>query len=91
MQGYVELLLFLFDEQITVLSQYNYVETDLIEKTWDSQIKKMSYYMGISEDMFKLIEQYFLDGHIVIEDDRMIENKDELIEYLIQRKRKKAE
>jgi hypothetical protein len=32
----VELLLFLFDEQITVLTQYEYVDTDLIERIWDS-------------------------------------------------------
>lgn len=79
----VELLLFLFDEQITVLTQYEYVDTNLIERTWDSQIKKMAQYMGISMDSYELIEWYFLDGHVVVEDDRVIENKEGLIEYFV--------
>lgn len=79
----VDLLLLIFDEQITVLTQYKYVETDLIERTWDSQIKKMARHMGISTDSYELIEWYFLDGHIVVEDDKVIENKEELIEYFV--------
>lgn len=79
----VELLLFLFDEQITVLTQYEYVDTDLIERTWDNQIKKMAQHMGISIDSYELIEWYFLDGHVVVEDDRVIEDKDGLIEYFV--------
>lgn len=81
----VELLLFLFDEQITVLTQYEYVDTDLIERIWDSQIKKMAQHMGVSTDSYELIEWYFLDGHIVVEDDRVIEDKEGLIEYLVDR------
>ena len=76
----IELLLFLFD---TVLTQYEYVDTELIERTWDSQIKKMAQYMGISTDSYELIEWYFLDGRVVVEDDRVIENKEELIEYFV--------
>lgn len=79
----IELLLFLFDEQITVLTQYEYVDTDLIERIWDSQIKKMAQHMGISTDSYELIEWYFLDGHVVVEDDRVIEDKEELIEYFV--------
>lgn len=79
----IELLLFLFDEQITVLTQYEYVDTDLIERIWDGQIKKMAWHMGVSEDSYELIEWYFLDGHVVVEDDRVIEDKEELIEYFV--------
>ena len=81
----VELLLFLFDEQITVLTQYEYVDTDLIERTWDSQIKLMSQYMGVSEDSYELIEWYFLDGRVVVENDRVIEDRDELVNYLVEK------
>lgn len=81
----VELLLFLFDEQITVLTQYEYVDTDLIERTWDSQIKLMAQYMGVSEDSYELIEWYFLDGRVVVENDRVIEDKNELVKYLVEK------
>lgn len=81
----VELLLFLFDEQITILTQYEYVDTDLIERTWDSQIKLMSQYMGVSEDSYELIEWYFLDGRVVVENDRVIEDRDELVNYLVEK------
>lgn len=81
----VDLLLSLFDEQITVLTQYEYVNTDLIERTWDSQIKLMAQYMGVSEDSYELIEWYFLDGRVVVENDWVIENKDELVNYLVEK------
>lgn len=84
----VELLLFLFDEQITALTQYEYVDTDLIERTWDSQIKRMARHMGVSSDTYDLIEWYFLDGHVVVDDDRLIEDKEEFIEYLIEKRKR---
>ena len=43
----------------------------------------MAWHMGISEDSYELIEWYFLDGHVVVEEDRMIEDKEELIEYFV--------
>ena len=81
----VELLLSLFDEQLTVLTEYKYVDTDLIGDTWDSQLKKMAQHMGISPESYDLIEWYFLDGYIVVENERVIEDKEELIEYFVER------
>jgi hypothetical protein len=79
----VELLLSLLDEQLTVLTEYKYVDTELIGDTWDSQLKKMAEHMRISPESYDLIEWYFLDGYVVVENERVIEDKEELIEYFV--------
>lgn len=45
----------------------------------------MAQYMGVSEDSYELIEWYFLDGRVVVENDWVIENKDELVNYLVEK------
>lgn len=86
----VNLLLSLFDEQIIILSLYQYVDTDLIERTWDNQLKQISRYMGVTEDSYELIWGYFLDGYVVV-GNRKIKDQDELIDYLVEQALEKAE
>lgn len=76
----VELLLDLFEQQSEVLSVYKYVDTDLIEEVWDKQIKILSKYMGMSEETYNLVLDFFLDGHI-----GKINTIDELINCIIKR------
>lgn len=68
---------------MTVLSEYMPIELDLIERTWDSQIKRMAYYMGISNEMYDTISWFYLDEYIKI-GDRVIVDIDELVDYLME-------
>lgn len=81
--GRIELLFMLFDEQFAVLKDYKYVDTELIERTWDKHIKFLSYYMGISSESYELLWEFYLDGSIA---SLKIDNRDSLIEYLAYKK-----
>ena len=77
--GRIELLFMLFDEQQEILQKYKYVDTQLIEETWDKHIKFMSYYMGVSEETYKILWEYYLDGHV---ESLNINSREDLLDYL---------
>lgn len=81
--GRVELLFMLFDEQIQVLQEYNYVDTDLIERTWDKHIEFMSYYMGVSKETYQILREFYLDGRVK---ELNIDIKEDLLDYLVYKK-----
>lgn len=83
----IEILLDIFDEQMTVLSAsgYEYVDLQLIENMWDSHIKQLSQYMGVSAGTYDLIEWFFLDGAIYDDDMNRIEDIDGLVDYIIKK------
>lgn len=79
----IELLFMLFDEQIQVLQEYNHVETDLIERTWDKHIEFMSYYMGISKETYQILREFYLDGRVK---ELNISTREDLLDYLAYRR-----
>ena len=81
--GRIELLFMLFDEQIQVLQEYNYVETELIERTWDKHIEFMSYYMGVSKETYQILREFYLDGCVK---ELNIDTKEDLLDYLVYKK-----
>lgn len=72
----------LLDEQTVVLGKYEYVDVDIIEQTWDKQIKIMAKYNGISEETYEILYNYYLDGRVAI-NGTVIEDFNELIEYIV--------
>ena len=83
----VELLIGVFDEQLTVLSEngYAYVNLELINNTWDKHIKLLADFMGISDDSYELIRWFFLAGYAHDDEDNKIEDVDRLVDYIIKK------
>lgn len=69
----------MLEEQETVLSQYKYVDVDIIERTWDNHIKMLS---GMSEETYDILYNYYLDGRVAI-NGIVIKDFDELIDYIV--------
>ena len=83
----VELLIGVFDEQLTVLSEngYAYVDLGLISNTWDKHIKLLADFMGISDETYELIRWFFLAMYAHDDEGNKIENIDELVDYIIKK------
>ena len=81
--GRIEILFMLFDEQFQVLKEYKYVDIELIERTWDKHIKFLSSYMGVSEETYEVLYEFYLDGRV---EKLNIENREDLLEYLAYKK-----